>query len=100
VLADWRNWSGNQRATPSSVEHPRDVEEVSLAVKRAVAEGRRMRPVGAALALTNLGDIDLQTVACDLDRHAWHRRKAWRHHDELDPGRVFTNPYLDTVLGT
>lgn len=113
-MADWRNWSGNQRATPSSVEHPRDVEEVTLLVKRALADGRRMRVAGAGhsftaaavtddtmvhldrlvdvtnvdastgavtvpagmtlrrlnrlladagLALTNLGDIDLQTVA-------------------------------------
>jgi FAD-linked oxidoreductase len=113
-LADWRNWSGNQHATPSSVEHPRDVGDVSVIVKRALADGRRVRVAGAGhsftaavvtdgalihldqfagpiaidtttglvtvpggmplhrlnrlladvgLAMTNLGDIDLQTIA-------------------------------------
>jgi L-gulono-1,4-lactone dehydrogenase len=110
----WRNWSGNQRATPASVEHPRNADDVSRSVKRAVAAGRRLRVAGtghsftaaavtdgtllqldqfadevaisrstntvtvpagmplhrlnralatAGLALSNLGDIDRQTVA-------------------------------------
>jgi L-gulonolactone oxidase len=113
-LADWRNWSGNQQATPASVQHPRNVGEVSQLVKRGLADGQRLRVVGAGhsftacavtdgtllhldelagpitidsisglvtvpagmrlhrlnrllddvgLAMTNLGDIDLQTIA-------------------------------------
>jgi FAD-linked oxidoreductase len=113
-LAKWHNWSGNQQATPESVEHPRHADEVSRAITRAVAAGRNVRVAGtghsftpaavtdgtllmldqfpdavaidratntvtvpggmplhrlnralsaAGLALSNLGDIDRQTVA-------------------------------------
>src|SRR4051794_41583108 len=51
-MATWRNWAGNQHAEPRSIEHPRDVEEVSLLVKRAAGENRRVKAVGAGHSFT------------------------------------------------
>src|SRR4051794_262373 len=51
-MATWRNWAGNQHAEPRSIEHPRDVEEVSLLVKRAAGENRRVKAVGSGHSFT------------------------------------------------
>jgi L-gulono-1,4-lactone dehydrogenase len=51
-VATWRNWAGNQHAEPRSIEHPRDVEEVSLLVKRAAGEKRRVKAVGSGHSFT------------------------------------------------
>lgn len=51
-MTTWRNWAGNQQATPARVERPRDVEEVSLAVKRAAEAGSRVKAVGAGHSFT------------------------------------------------
>jgi L-gulono-1,4-lactone dehydrogenase len=48
----WRNWAGNQQAEPRSVEHPRDVEEVALLVKRARDDGTHIKAVGAGHSFT------------------------------------------------
>jgi L-gulono-1,4-lactone dehydrogenase len=50
--ASWRNWAGNQHAQPRAIEHPRDAEEVSLLVKRAAGEGRRVKAVGSGHSFT------------------------------------------------
>ena len=51
-MATWRNWAGNQSAQPRSIEHPCDAEEVSLLVKRAAGEGRRVKAVGSGHSFT------------------------------------------------
>ena len=51
-MATWRNWAGNQHAEPRTIEHPRDAEEVSLLVKRAAGEGRRVKAVGSGHSFT------------------------------------------------
>jgi len=51
-VTTWRNWAGNQQAEPRSIEHPRDAEEVSLLVKRAAGEGRRVKAVGSGHSFT------------------------------------------------
>jgi FAD/FMN-containing dehydrogenase len=58
VGAVWHNWAGNQQAQPQSVEHPRDVEEVVLAVKRAGAERSRVKVVGAGHSFTGAAATD------------------------------------------
>jgi L-gulono-1,4-lactone dehydrogenase len=65
-LAQWRNWSGNQRATPSSIEHPRDADAVSRLVKRAVSEGRHVRVAGAGHSFTAAAVTD--GMLLELDR--------------------------------
>ena len=51
-MTTWRNWAGNQQANPARVERPRDVEEVSLAVKRAAEAGSRVKAVGSGHSFT------------------------------------------------
>jgi FAD-linked oxidoreductase len=79
VGASWQNWAGNQQAHPQSVERPRDVEEVSLLVKRALAEHRHVKAVGSGHSFTaaavtdgtvvdlgHLGDVLSADVATGL----------------------------------
>src|SRR5450755_2019789 len=54
----WRNWARTQTARPARVEHPRDVEEVSLAVKAAGRDGLTVRPLGSGHCLTGLAVTD------------------------------------------
>ena len=51
-MASWSNWAGNQSGSPQAVETPRDVEEVSLLVKRAATNGQRVKPVGSGHSFT------------------------------------------------
>ena len=51
-MTTWRNWAGNQHAEPRSIEHPRDAEEISILVKRAAGEGRRVKAVGSGHSFT------------------------------------------------
>jgi FAD/FMN-containing dehydrogenase len=54
----WRNRAGTQTARPARVGHPRDVEEVSLAVKDAGRDGLTVRPLGSGRSLTGLAATD------------------------------------------
>ena len=64
-MATWRNWAGNQHAQPRSIEHPRDAEEVSLLVKRAAGEGRRIKPVGSGHSFTPAAVTDGSLLQMD-----------------------------------
>ena len=63
---EWRNWGGNQLAHPQSVQHPRDVEELSSLVKRAAADGHKVKAVGSGHSFTAVAATD--GVHVDLDR--------------------------------
>jgi len=52
TASGWRNWAGNQHCTPAVVERPRDVEEVTAAVKRAADAGRNVRVAGSGHSFT------------------------------------------------
>jgi FAD-linked oxidoreductase len=67
-VAVWSNWAGNQTGNPQSVETPRDVEEVSLLVKRAAANGQRVKAVGSGHSFTATAVTD--GVVVRLDRVA------------------------------
>ncbi|UED88777.1 D-arabinono-1,4-lactone oxidase [Streptomyces profundus] len=54
----WRNWSGTASARPARVEHPATVEELSLAVRRAVGEGLRVKAVGSGHSFTGVAVTD------------------------------------------
>lgn len=49
------NWDRTLRWTPTAVETPRSEEEVVRAVRRALAAGERLKPVGAALSWSDAG---------------------------------------------
>jgi L-gulono-1,4-lactone dehydrogenase len=48
----WRNWAGNQRATPRRVVAPRSAEEVAAAVTAAADDGLTVRMVGTGHSFT------------------------------------------------
>ncbi len=61
----WRNWAGNQVARPARVERPGSEEEVSALVRRAAAEGRRVRVVGTGHSFTGIAVSDDVLVTLD-----------------------------------
>ena len=70
----WHNWAGNQRCSPAVVERPRDVEEVSAAVKHAADAGRTVRVSGSGHSFTDavltdgtLVDLGALTGAVEVD---------------------------------
>jgi FAD-linked oxidoreductase len=63
--SSWRNWAGNQQAHPQTVEHPRDVEEVALLVKRAATSGQRLKVAGAGHSFTAAAATDGVLVHLD-----------------------------------
>ncbi|MFB4314842.1 D-arabinono-1,4-lactone oxidase [Actinomadura sp. 21ATH] len=48
----WRNWAGNQRATPRRVATPRTTAEVAAAVRTAATDGRTVRMAGTGHSFT------------------------------------------------
>jgi FAD-linked oxidoreductase len=57
-VSEWRNWGGNVRATPAQVQHVESVEAVAVAVRRAAAEGMRVRVAGSGHSFTPLVATD------------------------------------------
>ncbi len=53
--------------TPARVEHPRDVDELSAAVKRAAADGLTVKAIGSGHSFTGIGLTD--GVLLVLDRY-------------------------------
>jgi L-gulonolactone oxidase len=54
----FRNWAGNQVATPAEVRTPSSAEEVAYAVLDAVATGRRVRMTGSGHSFTGVALTD------------------------------------------
>ncbi len=63
----WRNWAGNQWATPARVERPRDEADIVAAVRSAAAEGLPVKVVGAGHSFTDIACTD--GVLVTLDDH-------------------------------
>jgi len=62
----WSNWAGNQQATPQSWVKPKNLHEISAAVKEASAQGRRVKAVGSGHSFT--GAAVAQDVLIDMSR--------------------------------
>jgi FAD/FMN-containing dehydrogenase len=67
-MAEWRNWSGKQRASPQEIARPTSEEAVAALVRRASGAGTRVRCVGAAhshspLAVTEGTLLDLESFS-------------------------------------
>ena len=58
TAALWRNWSGTETARPVRVERPSTVEELRDAVRRAAAEGLRVKAVGSGHSFTGIAVTD------------------------------------------
>jgi L-gulonolactone oxidase len=65
----WRNWSGEQRCAPLRIERPQSEEAVAGAVRRAAAEGRRVRVSASGHSFTDIACTDDVMLRLDaLDR--------------------------------
>lgn len=62
----WHNWAGDQRCLPAAVQSPASIEEISEAVVRAGADGRRVRAIGAGHSFSDIALTD--GVQLRLDR--------------------------------
>jgi FAD-linked oxidoreductase len=52
-MAQWRNWTGDQRCVPARIERPTDRGNLVEAVKRATDAGLTVRAVGAGHSFTD-----------------------------------------------
>jgi L-gulonolactone oxidase len=73
--AGWRNWAGDQRCAPATVQRPASIEELSGAIERAAREGRRVRVAGAGHSFSDIVCtdglmlmLDRLTRVLDVDR--------------------------------
>ncbi|MFG2881846.1 D-arabinono-1,4-lactone oxidase [Streptomyces sp. NPDC048297] len=62
----WRNWAGNEEARPRRVVRPGSPDEVAAAVKDAVRDGLRVKPVGSGHSFS--GAAVAPDVQLRLDR--------------------------------
>lgn len=65
-MTRWSNWAGTSTASPLRVHQPRDTEEITEAIGRSVADGRRLRPRGSGHSFTAIAAAD--SDAMDLTR--------------------------------
>ncbi len=54
----WRNWTGDQSCRPVELARPRSIDELSQAIERAAASGRRVRTVGAGHSFSDVACTD------------------------------------------
>ncbi len=73
----WTNWSGELTCSPARIERPVSTAELAAIVRRAAAEGHRVRPVGSGHSFTPLVptdgvllDLALMDALLDVDREA------------------------------
>jgi L-gulono-1,4-lactone dehydrogenase len=52
-MAEWRNWTGDQRCMPARIERPRDRGDLIETVKRAADQGLTVRAVGSGHSFTD-----------------------------------------------
>ena len=52
-MATWRNWAGNQKASPVSIDAPRSVAELAALVASATEQGQKVKAVGSGHSFTS-----------------------------------------------
>ena len=52
-MATWRNWAGNQKASPVSIDAPRSVAELAALVASASEQGQKVKAVGSGHSFTS-----------------------------------------------
>ena len=52
-MATWRNWAGNQKANPVSIDAPRSVGELAALVASASGKGQKVKAVGSGHSFTS-----------------------------------------------
>ncbi|MFC7764904.1 FAD-binding protein [Leucobacter soli] len=66
MTARWRNWARTERSSPVLEVAPRSVDQVVLAVRRALETGHTVKAIGASHSFTAIGATD--GVRLDLSR--------------------------------
>jgi L-gulonolactone oxidase len=73
----WRNWAGDERCLPATLERPGSIEQLSAAIERARNSGLRLRAVGSGHSFSDIACSDgamlsLERLArvLDVDRPA------------------------------
>jgi L-gulono-1,4-lactone dehydrogenase len=61
----WRNWAGDQLCTPTAIERPRSIAEISAAIGRAREGGSRVRAVGAGHSFSDIALSDGSLLSLD-----------------------------------
>jgi FAD-linked oxidoreductase len=64
-MATWRNWAGEQRCAPHSIERPAGEEELTEVVASAAASGLRVKAVGSGHSFTDIACTDGVMVGLD-----------------------------------
>jgi FAD-linked oxidoreductase len=54
----WENWAGNVQCRPQAILHPKNEEEIVQILRKAQAEGRRVRVVGSGHSFTPLAQTE------------------------------------------
>ena len=57
-MAPWRNWAGNQKASPVSIDAPRSVAELAALVASASEQGQKVKAVGSGHSFTSAAATD------------------------------------------
>ena len=52
-MATWRNWAGNQKASPVSIDAPRSEAELAALVASASEQGQKVKAVGSGHSFTS-----------------------------------------------
>ena len=65
MAARWRNWAGDQRCAPVSVEHPANREQLAEIVRDAAARDLPVRASGSGHSFTDIALTDGVMVRCD-----------------------------------
>lgn len=63
--ARWQNWARTATCEPVGVMHPSSPSEVAAVVRRAVADGHRVKAIGAGHSFTPIGVTDGVLVVMD-----------------------------------
>ncbi|MFP3907454.1 MAG: D-arabinono-1,4-lactone oxidase [Acidimicrobiales bacterium] len=75
----WTNWAGNQVCAPVAVDHPATEEELVASIRRAAADGQRVKVVGSGHSFTGTALTDGRQIV--LDRY--HRLLSVDPHSGL-----------------
>jgi L-gulono-1,4-lactone dehydrogenase len=61
----WQNWARTEHARPVRTERPRSIEELSAALRRAAADGLRVKAVGSGHSFTGVAVTDGVQIRLD-----------------------------------
>jgi L-gulonolactone oxidase len=75
-MATWRNWAGNQKANPLSIDTPRDVGELAALVASAADLGQKVKAVGSGHSFTSAAATNGRMVRLQNLRGILHIDRA------------------------